>query len=380
MKRVLLLSTVHPSTDPRIVYKIAPALARHHEVVLALPGVLPQNQARASAVIKLPRFRRLLFRLFLCHPVVLWKCLRLRPDVVHIFVPELIPIAFLFHVFGAQVVYEIQENLYKKFALKRYNNGFIFRYFFRLFDHIARRNFHCIFTEDAYRAEYKKLRYPSVVVHNYADLSFLKSLPVPTTPFNDRPFFIYTGVISLERSFDTLVEALALLITTYPAVQVHLYGSTQLSVAEMEALPHFKTVRSHLVFHGYTDQRIALAQAHQAIAGLALLKPVGDYPDSYTTKLFEYMALGLAVVTSDFPLYQQVVETHGCGFCVSPYDAQALAEKLRWLIEHPAERHRMGNQGREAVKNKYNWASEERILLGYYRAILEGYPFIESRI
>ena len=48
--------------------------------------------------------------------------------------------------------------------------------------------------------------------------------------------------------------------------------------------------------------------AARATAGLALLKPVGDYPDSYTTKLFEYMALGLPVITSDFPLYRDVVE------------------------------------------------------------------------
>lgn len=377
MKRVLLLSTVHPSTDPRIVYKIAPALARHYEVMLALPDLLSQGQTGVSAAIKLPRFQRLLFRLLLCHPVVLWKCLRLRPDVVHIFVPELIPIAFLFRFFGAQVVYEIQENLYKKLALKRYNNGFLFKYFFHLFDHLARRNFHCILTEDAYRAEYKKLRYPSAVVHNYADLAFLDSLPTSADTI-DHPFFIYSGVISLERSFDTLVAALAIVVRTYPPVQVHLYGPCRLSLAEMESLPHFKAVRSHLFFYGYTDQRIALAQAHQAIAGLALLKPVGDYPDSYTTKLFEYMALGIPVVTSNFPLYQQVVETHECGFCVSPYDADALAEKLHWLLENPAERLLMGIQGREAVKNDYNWASEERVLLAYYRALLQGYPSTHS--
>jgi len=209
------------------------------------------------------------------------------------------------------------------------------------------------------------------VVHNYAALPFLDSLPAPSLPLTDRPFFIYSGVISLERSFDTLVAALALLIKTYPDVQVHLFGSSQLSTREMEALPHFKTVQPHLIFYGYKDQRIALAQANKAIAGLALLKPVGDYPDSYTTKLFEYLALRIPVVTSDFSLYKQVVEAHDCGFCISPYDAPALAEKLLWLIQNPDERQIMGERGREAVKNKYNWQSEERILLSYYRSILD---------
>ena len=189
MKRVLLLSTVHPSADPRIVYKIAPSLARHYTVFLALPGLSSPGPAKVSAVIKLPQFRRLLSRLLFCHPVVLWKCLRLRPDVVHIFVPELIPIAFLFRFLGAQVIYEVQENLYKKFSLKRYNNEYFFRYFFRIFDHLARRYFYCIFTEDAYLKEYRKLRYPAAVVHNYAALPFLDSLSVPSTGTRRFPFF-----------------------------------------------------------------------------------------------------------------------------------------------------------------------------------------------
>lgn len=378
MKRVLLLSTVHPSADPRIVYKIAPSLARHYAVFLALPGLSSPGPAKVSAVIKLPQFRRLLSRLLFCHPVVLWKCLRLRPDVVHIFVPELIPIAFLFRFLGARVIYEVQENLYKKFSLKRYNNESFFRYFFRIFDHLARHYFYCIFTEDAYLIEYQKLRYPSAVVHNYADLPFLDSLSVPSLVPADSPFFIYSGVISLERSFDTLITALSRLIKSCPEVQVHLFGPTQLSLEEMEALPHFKTVQPHLIFYGYTDQRLALAQAPRAIAGLALLKPVGDYPDSYTTKLFEYMALRIPVITSDFPLYQQVVETHRCGFCISPYDAQTLADRLLELIQNPAERHRMGERGREAVENTYNWHSEERILVDYYRFLLEKYPLFVS--
>ncbi len=378
MKRVLLLSTVHPPADPRIVYKIAPALAHHYEVVLALPDLDSPGQTGAAATIKLPQFRRLSLRLLFCHPVVLWKCLRLRPDVVHIFVPELIPIAFLFRFFGARIVYEIQENLYKKFALKRYNNEFLFRYFFRLFDHLARRYFYCILTEDAYRDEYRELRYPSTVVHNYAALPFLDNLPAPAAPLTNRPFFIYCGVISLERSFDTLVAALALLVKTCPDIEVHLFGPTQLSTEEMEAIPHFKTIRPHLTFYGYTDQRIALAHAHKAIAGLALLKPVGDYPDSYTTKLFEYMALRIPVVTSDFPLYQQVVEAHGCGFCISPYDAPTLAERLLWLVQNPTERQFMGERGRETIKKKYNWQSEECILIEYYRSIIEKEPLNES--
>ncbi len=59
-----------------------------------------------------------------------------------------------------------------------------------------------------------------------------------------------------------------------------------------------------LIFHGYTDLKNALPYARGATAGIALLKPVADYLDSYTTKIFEYMAMQLPVITSDFPFIQ----------------------------------------------------------------------------
>jgi glycosyltransferase involved in cell wall biosynthesis len=175
----------------------------------------------------------------------------------------------------------------------------------------------------------------------------------------------------MERAFDTLVAALAILRQTYSDFQVHLFGPIQFDWKEAQALPDFELVRPHLTFYGYTDQRVAIQYAQRATAGIALLKPVGDYPESYTTKIFEYMALKLPVVTSDFPLYKGVIETHNCGLCVSPYDAPAVANALAWLIEHTKERTLMGNRGREAVEKQYNWINEETILLGYYEDLIK---------
>jgi glycosyltransferase involved in cell wall biosynthesis len=125
-----------------------------------------------------------------------------------------------------------------------------------------------------------------------------------------------------------------------------------------------------LYFHGYADQRDAFPYATGATAGLALLKPVGDYPDSYTTKLFEYMALGLPVITSNFPLYQAIVERYNCGFCISPENPKQIADALAYLIEYPKEAKAMGQRGRQAVEQFFNWDSEAQKLLNYYTLIL----------
>jgi len=368
-QRILLLSSVHPPTDPRILYKIAPSIAAQYEVFCALPKAENHFSERKITMIRLPQHSSLLVRIILTHPVLLWKCLRLRPDLVHIFVPELIPAAFLFQWLGAAVIYEVQENLYKKFEIKKYNKQVIFRMLFKFFDHAARRNFYCILTEDAYSKEYKNLYKPSVIIHNYVSLPFIdKYLKMESKAKN--PVFFYSGVISMERCFDTLVAALIILKEKHPVFQVHLFGPVRFSQTEANELPNYQIVRKHITFFGYTDLRLAIPYASDAIAGIALLKPVADYPDSYTTKLFEYMALKLPVITSDFPLYRSVVEQSDCGFCISPYDAAQLAEKMAWCIENPERAKDMGTNGRKAVESIYNWQNEEKKLLSFYERTL----------
>lgn len=371
--RVLLLSTVHPPTDPRIVSKIAPWLVREgYEVWIALPKITKPPVDEGYRTIRLPQFRYLWARLLCSFPVVLLRCLWLRPKILHIFVPELLPLAWLFHWMGSVVIYEVQENLYYKLSLKRYNNAPLFQLLFRWFDRAARHTFRLVITEAAYRTTYAETRYPPVLIRNFASIALLDRLADAKRPalITPGPVLYYSGVISMERAFDTLVRAVVLLLPELPTLQVHLFGTLRMTVAEREQLPDYDRVRSHLVFYGYTTQEVMLPYAKYALAGIALLKPVGDYPDSYPTKLFDYMALGLPVITSDFPLYKEVVETHDCGFCIDPTDAEALAGAVRRLVREESLARRMGQNGRAAAVEHYHWEQEARRLSELYAICL----------
>ncbi|WP_149241400.1 glycosyltransferase [Dyadobacter sp. 32] len=368
--RVLLLSAVHPPTDPRIVYKIGPSLTEHYEVICALPHARTNDFAPGIRMVSLPYFRRLTLRLLFTHPVVLLKCLLLRPAVVHIFVPELIPVAFLFKWLGANVIYEVQENLFKKFEIKTTNNWIIYRLLFRHLDRIARQHFHIVLTESAYLSVYAHLKYPASVIQNYPSLPFLDRYSSAAKEPESAPIFYYSGVVSMERSFDTLVAALVQLKHKHARFHVHMFGPVRFSLQQAYRLPGYEKIRDHITLHGYTDLKYSLSLARKSIAGIALLKPVADYPESYPTKLFEYMAQNLPVITSDYPLYRKVVDGARCGFCISPYDSDKLSQTLDWLILNPKAAQGLGKNGREAVEKKYNWVSEEEVLFSLYKKIL----------
>ncbi len=367
--RVLHISTAHQPQDPRVVFKQCQTLTEHYDVFCAIPH---SNPAIAPAIhfISLPYFRRVIWRTLLTCPFILLRCLWLRPKVVHVYVPEFLPFAYVFYLLGAQIIYEVQENLHKKMHLKTFNNGFLLTKAFNLLDQLARRHFYLIFTDHSYLATYPSLAKPSVVIYNYPSLSFMEAFRKPYQPNAYQPSFFYIGWLSFERAFDTLVCALAQLKVLYPSFTVHLFGRRLFTENDLTKLPGFGTIRENLYFYNYTDQRIAFPYATSATAGLALLKPVGDYEDSYPTKLFEYMALGLPVITSNFPLYRAVVEQHNCGFCVSPYEPAQVAEKLTYLIEHIDEARSMGERGRQAVEQFYNWTSEASKLINFYEQII----------
>lgn len=86
-------------------------------------------------------------------------------------------------------------------------------------------------------------------------------------------------------------------------------------------------------------------------------------------KLFEYMLMGLPVICTDFELWKEVVEGNKCGICVSPQDTQAIANAILYLKNNPSEVLQMGINGQKAVLEKYNWNSQEAILLKLYEKI-----------
>lgn len=364
--RILLLSTVHPPTDPRIVLKIAPALACKYRVYCCLPHAKATLSQDPVHYIALPYFKYLLLRLLITHFWVLARCLLVRPQIVHIFVPELIPIAGLFRLIGAEVIYEIQEDLAKKFAIKRYNKAFIFRFLWEKCDRWARNHFSLVFTEDAYVENDQPISQEWAVIHNYVSLELLHD---PSNYPSSPPQFIYNGVISWERCLDTMVEAFTILKKEIPDFKVHLFGNQQLSSHNAKRLMGAAIVKDHLIFHGYQDLRKIAYICKGATAGIALLRPVADYAESYSTKIFEYMALQLPVITSNFKLYQDVIENHHCGFCIPPDDARLLAQKLSWLSQNPEAVMRLGKNGRAATQTHYNWYQEQQKLILLYEKL-----------
>lgn len=107
-----------------------------------------------------------------------------------------------------------------------------------------------------------------------------------------------------------------------------------------------------------------LVPHHQAAPHLAacdiLVSPHLGFEDGTKffgspTKLFEYMAMGKAIVASKLEQIGEIITDGVNGFHMAPGNAQQLSELIVRLANDEALRKRLGAQARQDVINKYTW-------------------------
>jgi glycosyltransferase involved in cell wall biosynthesis len=115
-----------------------------------------------------------------------------------------------------------------------------------------------------------------------------------------------------------------------------------------------------------------------ARVGLLPLLPTPAYAASIPTKLFEYLAAGLAVVATDVPLWRELLDGADCATWVPPGDPEAVVAALRRYDGDPDLLRRHAEAGRAMVLERFRWDHEEHVLLDLYRSLSGASPMPEA--
>jgi glycosyltransferase involved in cell wall biosynthesis len=91
-----------------------------------------------------------------------------------------------------------------------------------------------------------------------------------------------------------------------------------------------------------------------------------------STRLFEYMAAGLPVVTSDVGFQGATIAAEQTGLLAQPESPATFADAIQRLAQDRRLAAEMGRRGQAAFRSRYTWESQIPALLDYYRQITGG--------
>jgi glycosyltransferase involved in cell wall biosynthesis len=368
--RIAHLTPHRDPFEPRTFFECLSLAEAGYDVVLVAPhdGDLVRDGVRLLGV---PPYRSRLERV----TTTAWRTVRrgwaARPALVHIHDPELIPWGLLMRLAGRPVVYTVHEDYAQAAGVRTWIPGPARRLlagFYGLIAALARRAFVIVIAERYYARSFPG----AVEVLNYARLEEFAGLADIVRGRPDRPRALYTGSITASRGGRHHARLAAALPPEARVTLVGVCAEPDLAAELRGQAAADPRLDLRMADRWVPREQIVAAYREPWTCGLALFPDTPHYREKELTKFFEYMAAGLPIVASAFPVWRALVEGERVGICVDPEDPAAAAAAIRWLQDHPAEAAAMGERGRRAVAERYNWGSQAARLVELYRGLLGG--------
>jgi len=365
--KIAHLTSAHPRADTRVFVKMCCRLARNgYNVTLVVADGLGPEFKNGVAVVDVGEPRSRLARMTETTISILDVALSLDADLYHLHDPELIPIGLRLRRHRKKVVFDSHEDVPKQLLGKPYLGPVSSRVAsacISVFERFACAKFDGIVAATpTIRDKFLEVNARTVDVNNFPLSTDIYQLGTGDIKPNE---VCYIGSISKIRGIREIVRALE-----YVQVPVRLNLGGRFADAvledEVKAYPQWERVNQL----GFLDREGVRSTLARSVAGLVTLHPASNYIDSLPVKMFEYMAAGIPVIASNFPLWRDIVETSDCGVCVDPMAPREIARAIDLLTGDHLLARRLGENGRRAAANRYNWEREEEKLLAFYKMVL----------
>jgi glycosyltransferase involved in cell wall biosynthesis len=310
--------------DPRVSRAAKVALSEGYEVdVLATrqPGEPPEQDVGGVKVVRLPVAHEmgrgplrlaseyLGFALLAC-PRLAWRAWKRRYTIVHVHNPPdfLIAAALVPKLLGSRVIFDVHDLSSDMFKM-RFEGRRAAPVVDRLLRAVERwatqRADGVITVHDAYARELRRRGVPAerlTVVMNSVDE---QSLPASAEPSEQEFRVVYHGTVTPSYGVELIVEAVAKLVEKVPHIRLDVYGAgDSVESARTRAAALGVAERVHLSGR-YLSQPEVLERVRSASVGVIPNRPTQLNRFALSSKLFEYVALGVPVVSADLPTIRE---------------------------------------------------------------------------
>ncbi len=350
VSKVYVVTTAHPSTDARIFYREIGSLSHKYQ----LEYLAPDNKAASSTNVKVVSYPGLSR---LQRGVAYFGYLRRqKAKIIHFHDLDFAPFAILLkYLNGAQIIFDkhefsaltIENRSWAPAPLKPLL-GLIF---------LAMERFFSLF------CDYLVVANPRQLDHDRAATLLLNVPPLSIFPPHkaqkDYKKVCYIGDITKARGADNLLALSKILPGEFRLLLVGNIRDNQVREQINSA--------NNIEWSGF----LPLAELDKSLKDVGIgLVPFLDreqYHKSIPSKIFDYMAMGMSVVSFDFVRESlgKVVDVGQAVTFVSP-SVEAMVDTIIRQAKEGAK----GGLGRKLFEERYNWEQEEKKLFELYAEVV----------
>lgn len=361
MIKVCHLSSVHPAFDTRVFYKECKSLAEsgYDVTLIARHDTFEEVEGVRVVPFRLwkSRIKRILFS-----PLRMFRlALKQRAHIYHFHDPELMVVGVMLKLWRKKVIYDVHEDVPKQILDKYWIKGLWLRktlaFVTGIFETCCALFFDRIITAT-----------PDIAVNfNPRKTTAVRNLPLLKLMDTDleadiekqKPVVIYAGILSEPRGIKEIVDAMA---TIGDKAELWLLGKWQTE-------DYFRRCREsggwkHTRFFGQKTQAEAYAYMKIADVGVVNFFPKANHVRALPNKIFEYMAVSLPMVISNFPYWKE--NFRDCALFADPQDPGDIAGQIERFLDDGRLRRQKGSGGRAAIESEYSWEREKDVLLDLY--------------
>jgi glycosyltransferase involved in cell wall biosynthesis len=179
----------------------------------------------------------------------------------------------------------------------------------------------------------------------------------------------WVGSIQPWHGVDAMIAAFAQVAASRPDLALLIVGSGE-TIADVQAKAAASGVGDRIHFSGYLPH--AEVFTHLAAMDICLLPSTKWYCSPI--KIFEYGAMGKAVIATDHAAVLDVMLPGQDGLVVPHADPAALAAAMAQLADDPALRRQMAQQFHEKVLRSHTWAANAARVLDLHRTARTSIP------
>lgn len=170
---------------------------------------------------------------------------------------------------------------------------------------------------------------------------------------------IYTGGIQMGRGIQTVIRAIPGIVKEVPDFFFVVVGDGY-AVKQLKELAQKVKAQNYILWTGWIEHKALFSYIRACKIGVIPHLRSDHVDTTIPNKIFDYMGCGLPVIASDARPMKRILNEEQCGLTFKSGDAKSLIETI---VKFRNPKHNFGENGKRAVKLKYNWTVDEERLL-----------------